>query len=229
MSITYSNETDTSRYFRFIRRDEQKFDERINFITIYGQNCRVVTEEEGNRPIFSHDNDAAEQLCRRLEQIPITMPDQFWQHTHVWNVPALLYVKGVNVDIRVLRQQLLLGGSLMPIDATRTEHSLVTGFGQAIWDYFCNQVWKQDAYAKSMEYMNGRDTYSKLGSRYFKNDRMNKYNQYTLENLIGEDFYYIFWSRDWIMDKIAVAPGEHTKNFWNRELTNCAAQEATTD
>ena len=216
MNIAYSNVYDSGRAIRFVVGDERPNGRRINFINVYGQNCRVITEEECGRPLFPHANGVVEDVLKKIEDDETLnwIPERFWEHTHVWNVPGVLSFRGINVPLRVLRQQVLLGASPYHMPLLTTVSLIYGGIGQALWDYMRVQIWGRERDRKPFEYRELRGANHMGTPKGFKRE-YGKYGSMPFEDVVGRDFDYLFGTYpEWDMQGVLSPPDENARKFW---------------
>ena len=210
---------------RFIKQDENRFDSRVNFIQVFSQNCRVITEQECNSIIFSHSDALIREICENfVESTGLVIPDEFYNQTNVWNVPALVFSRGLHVPVRVLRQQILLGGDTYEISEQRTERLLIHGVGNALWNYIVNVKWRRDE-SRQNQYRRLRGLPEYASQHEYRRNRQ-RY-QANLFFVAAEDFRYLFGTAgggrsEWFLpsqgNDAVPAPGPDIASFWEEQL-----------
>lgn len=224
--MKFSGVEESRNHIRFIKLDEQRTDTKVNYISAYNQNCRVVTSDEIGHEIFSHDDVLLrESLDAFGDQTNLKIPADFYEHTQIWNVPGLLFARGVQVDVRVLRQQVFLSGSNYPIPNMKSEMVLMHGIGNALWNFIIARLWnwninKQNQY-RELRSIPFPPKYQQ-GQRTQRGDQRRHKYQSNLFYVASEDFRYLFGSAysgkdEWHLRDIQ-APGSTVAAFWNEEL-----------
>lgn len=218
--LKFADSEEAASHMRFCRLDDQRFDSKINFISAFNQNCRVVTSEESRHQIHTHDDRVLQSsIIELMNDIDIELPMDFYDHTQIWNVPGLLFSRGIQVDTRVLRQQVFLGGANYPISTDKTHKILAHGIGTAVWNFMISRMWnwdlgKQNRYRelRRIPYIPRNQSSEKNRPKYQSN----------LFYVAAEDFRYLFGNMnsgrdEWYLQDIS-APGDMVEAFWREEL-----------
>lgn len=223
-------------------------DSRIFFVQgQYNQNIIYQHPDPLPYAIYNHDANTAREVLSRLPELTgLDIPEGYFSGTAVYNVPGLLYHMGMRVDLRVLRQQIFLGGSPRPLSVNDTESMLFHCIGNTLWNYMDSRLWTGNLQVKN-EYreLRGIKIYKAITpARNNGVHRQNQKQQHNLFYIASEDFRYSFGTAmagrgEWHLDKgptPVAPPSPDVINFWRREVQRNAysipsaeAQVATSD
>lgn len=223
---------EVERFTRFFFDDREESERRISFVQAnFNQHVMIQRPRDLPYQIFNHDQAAINEVLAEIHHLGLSLPEEFYRGTSVYNINGVLMDKGVTVLHRVLRQQIFLGSSVDPIPAGQTHHFLFNAIGNAIWNFLDHSVWRD----RTVKYER-KNYYKEL--RGLEPDgqgrgRDRPKHQQNLFYVASEDFRYFFGSilagrNEWYLDQKSEPahwsnqippPKNEVADFWRQELS----------
>ncbi len=200
------------------RVDAPKIDVIQGYFT---QIVRVTKRIDSPFMIHSHASNHVREILEGFDAaVGIDIPENYFESTGVYNVSGFIWQNGIHVPSKIMRQQIFLGGDVLPYDRSRTESVMYRSLGIALWNWMNYRIWGQSKEEKR-EYRIIR------GERRYQDDSRDraKHQQY-LSYVAGEDFRYLFGTAQagrgqWFLDQFEPSippPNPDVIHFWTREI-----------
>ncbi len=227
-SIIVHDATYESKYIRFMRNDRVGGNSRMHYVIgNHLQHVYITPEREVSSEIFRHPLVLLHQICESIEEATgISIPEDFFRGTDVFNVNGLLWHDGVNVPFRVMRQQIFLGAGLYAYSEEDTWRMMYHCIGNAIWNFIDHKIWNKE--------IGPKDEYRQLrGIDEYDSSNRGVGPRIQIFNVAAEDFRFLFGpssagSGEWNLRNVR-PPNPEVTNFWNKEIEKYASynQETT--
>lgn len=222
--ITYHDVNEVDEMVRTIIDDRQLNPPKLDVINgQYNQIIPVLKRIDSPFMIHSHVPNVVKEILEGFDAaVGISIPENYFESTDVYNVSGLIWQDGIPVPSKVMRQQIFLGGSILPYDRTQTESILYRALGMALWNWMNYRIWGSSKEEKK-EYRVVRQS-----DRRYQDDiaRSSPKQQQYLSYVAGEDFRYLFGTAhagrgQWYLDQFDPAippPNPEVVHFWTREI-----------
>lgn len=224
---------------RFLRDDGSTAEKRIHFIQAnFNQNLMVEVADALPYHIYTHDPNAIREVIEKLVEITgLDIPEGYYKGTTVYNVRGLLRHYGLQVDFRVSRQQIFLGGSTRVRSVNDTESILFHCIGNTLWNYIDSNLWAGNLDAKN-EYrdIRGLKIYKGFNPSRANDKKNSNKHQDNLFYIAAEDFRYLFGTPmagrgEWHLNSgpnPVAPPTPDVIAFWRREVSRNGSRPQTT-
>lgn len=229
--ITYHDIQEVDEMVRPIIDDSKPEAPKIDVIQArYNQIVRVTKRIDSRFMIYSHNSNDVRILLEGFEAATdLDIPENFYESTDVYNVSGILWEEGQRIPVKVMRQQIFLGGDILPYTELRTQLILYRALGTALWNWLNYRVWGQSKEEKK-EYRLIR------GERRYQDDNRDRVKQQQyLSYVAGEDFRYLFGTAlagrgQWYLDQFEPSippPNPEVIHFWTREINRYGQRHST--
>lgn len=211
-------------HLRYMQDDRFHRGQRLRFLQIDGSQAILIkTEEETPFYLHPHGKEGINNIIENLHEIiGFELPEDFYADCTLYNLGAIVMLRGSETPIRVVNSAILLGGSMWPHSREVTESLVMHGIGNALWNFLNQRAWRGDKDRKN-EYRRIR------GYPYDPDDRKRKPAlrfQAGLFHVAAEDFRYLFGTAtsgrgEWRLDvsqSPIPPPNPETVSFWKQEV-----------
>lgn len=230
-NIRFYDPTEVDRIIRPVNNDLDGKSPRLFVVQAdHGQILSVMRRVDSSYSVYYHDSELVRDVCDDIVgAVGLDLPDDFLLGTAVYSVGGFIFFNGLSVPLRILRQQIFLGGSVVPVDNQYTMRILLNGIGNAVWNFLDHKLWRNRADWKN-EYRDIR-SYRGDGDSY-----ESAKHQHSLFYVASEDFRFFFGPAEagrgiWYLDKLdrpVHPPPPEAADFWRREIDRYGSRESKT-